>query len=204
MTAQNPEILLHRGTRYDLCDAPLSPYLARLPRDRRPRFDVVSTSCHRGYIGIWEIRAGMLTLVGIEDPGLSWEKRPRKFISAEAAFPWLKRPLAARWYTAAARCPEGRMRSYVHMGFASKYERDRHFVFEKGVFVGEYLTLNPPPALVYRIDPDGSRRSIDPETGEDLKDPFEPGEEPCADLFWGRPPADTADVIIFPRRTTPR
>jgi hypothetical protein len=39
-------------------------------------------------------------------------------------------------------------------------ERDRWFRVDKGQLMGEYVTLNPPPPVTYRIESDGSRKCV--------------------------------------------
>jgi hypothetical protein len=130
MTAQIPEILIHRGQKLSLCEQPLYPYLARIPKSRRPAFASTTTACHRGYVGTWEIREDQLYLVGIE--GLM--RTPEGFVEAcvETALPWVKGALAAKWFSGRVRCPEGRLVTYVHHAYASTYERDRIFEFDMG------------------------------------------------------------------------
>lgn len=189
MTAQIPELLLHRSMRLDLCAQPLYDYLIRLPKTRRPDFEWTSTACHRGYIGTWEIRDGHLYLVALE--GLL--KTPAGFVEADlrAAFPWVKEALPANWVTGRLRCPEGRLVSYKHAGYASRYERDRLFDFERGRLVAEWLVLNPPDPIVYRIDEHGGRTCFDCMCSSDecvLPDPLADCDITEAHKVWGRPP----------------
>ena len=65
MTAQIPDILIHRGERLSLCATPLDDYYSST-RKRRPPFVRPSTACYRGYVATWEIREGKVYLVGIE------------------------------------------------------------------------------------------------------------------------------------------
>lgn len=100
--------------------------------------------------------------------------------------------LPATWFTGELRCGEGRLVSYVHAGFASGYERDRIFTFEKGRLVSEFVVLNPPSPVVYRIDGDGRRVCVtDPFLhAEELDDPL--GDKPFERIYevWGERPDD--------------
>ena len=67
MTAQCPDILVHRGRSLQLCATPLADLLKRRRRAARPRFLVQSTGCWRGYVATWEIIDRRLYLTGLED-----------------------------------------------------------------------------------------------------------------------------------------
>ena len=89
---------------------------------------------------------------------------------------------------AASRDAEGGLRSYRHAGFGSEYERDRLIDVVEGRVVGEWLRLNPPEPILYRIDPAGGRtRVADYRDAKPLDDPFAPDETPKGHVFWGRP-----------------
>ena len=191
MTAQIPEVLLHRSMTLSLCSCPLGYYLDRLSKSRRPRFLRTSTACVRGYVGTWEIRDRRLWLVAVE--GLI--ETPEGVIEAdlETALPWVRGPLPATWLTDRVRCPQGRLFGYVHMGFASRYERDRCFEFERGRLLAEWLVLNPPEPIIYRIDERGERTCVDAMCWWDervIPDPLGEHGVEDAHLAWGRPPAE--------------
>ncbi|HEX2623395.1 MAG TPA: hypothetical protein VHL11_24710 [Phototrophicaceae bacterium] len=82
---------------------------------------VHSTACWRGYIGTWELKDGKFYLVSISGHF--------KVISPE--------PIFADWVTAVLRIPEGERLHYVHMGFGSVYEFERHIKIEKGLVLDE-------------------------------------------------------------------
>lgn len=193
MTAQIPDRLIHRGRTLDLCARLLDDYLMRLPKSRRPIFLPESTAHWRGYLGTWEFRDGRLLLTAVEGWFHLGGGEPRE-ASLDACFPWLHgRPLHARWVTEELRCPEGRLRAYVHAGFASEYERDRIFVVRRGMLIEEWLVYNPPAPLHYQIQPDGARRyyagpSARPE--HEAPDPF-PADAPVEPWrLWGDPDWD--------------
>lgn len=155
MTAQIPDILIHRGERYPLCESLLSPYLTRLPKTRRPDFVATSTALWRGYEATWEIVEGRLFLVALQ--GVVRNEDDFSDIDLAEAFPWRAVPIHATWVSKTLRCPEGRLRSYRHHGFAATYERDREFYIDRGMLVGECLVYNPAPGLIYNIGPGGER-----------------------------------------------
>jgi hypothetical protein len=194
MTAQFPEILTHHGLQLNLCARPLETYLGRIPKSRRPDFVSTTTACHRGYVGGWEIREDHLCLVAIE--GLM--RTPEGFVEAslETALPWVKGTLVAKWFSGRVRCPEGRLVSYVHAAFASTYERDRIFEFDHGRLVQEWLVLNPPAPIFYRIGRDGRRSCVDTLCAWDsaeIPDPL--GESGFDEVHkvWGQPPVRAED-----------
>lgn len=197
MTPQVPEQLLHRGRRLKMCADPLDAYFARLPKARRPHFLSTSSCCHRGYVGTWEIRDGRLLLVALE--GLL--EREGRAVEADLgmALPWLLGPLHARWLTDELRCPEGRLLQYAHMSaYGSLYERDRLFWVEKGQLKGEYLRLNPPEPVVYRIAEDGTRGLYGSDGWKEIRlpDPLAEDDEPQGWKLWGRPPEGEEDYVI--------
>lgn len=193
MTAQIPDILNHRGTTLDLCHDVLRSYLGRLRKDRRPAFYAASTACWRGYVATWEIRDGVLHLVGLDGTVAT----PQGFapITLAEAFPWAGETIAATWYSGEVRCPEGRLRCYVHHAFASEYERERVLYFENGRLLSEHLVVNPPLPIIYRIAPDGTRTCVEGfgYFAEDLPDPLEGRDLRDAHLVWGKVPDDDDD-----------
>lgn len=188
MTAQCPEILLYRGKEMDMCACPLEDYLSRLRKDKRPPFTWTSTANRRGYVGTWRIDEGTLHLVDLEGTvEVDGRFRP---ISKQEAFPWVRGPLTASWFTGSITCPEGRLIDYVHQGFGSVYERDRVLVFKRGRLTEEYLFLNPPEPIVYRITEAGERVCVERATPWDrpIPDPLEGRDLSEAHLVWGQPP----------------
>lgn len=189
MTAQIPDRLIHRGRELDLCALPLEGYLKRLPKARRPKFVPGSTANWRGYVATWEIIDGRLFLTAIDHAVFKADGKLNE-ASLAAIFPRGPHPVPATWVSDGLRCPEGRLRAYVHAGFASTYERDRILVIENGVLVEEWLVYNPPAPLHYLIAPDGSRTyATAPGSGALApdQDPF-PGDAPVEPWrLWGDP-----------------
>ncbi|MGL4284841.1 MAG: hypothetical protein ACRCVA_00770 [Phreatobacter sp.] len=193
MTAQCPDVLTLRGRHQELCAIPLEGYLRRLRKAVRPAFRMTSTACRRGYIARWEVREDALYLVELE--GRIERNGERLDANLGMALPWLKPPVLATWVSDCLRCPEGRLISYRHFGFASQYERDRLLHVEKGRVREEWLRLNPPEPIWYKIAADGGRTRFEyphPEEPE-LDDPFPPEATPQGHYFWGQPPAEDDD-----------
>lgn len=78
---------------------------------------IFSTACWRQYIGTWQIIDNKFYLVNLEG----------RFKLASDA------PVFANWFTGTLRIPQGEMLHYVHMGFGSVYEREKHIKIEKGI-----------------------------------------------------------------------
>ena len=212
MTAQVPEILIHRGKTLDLCSTPLDDYLRRLRKPskrrttraepeereekRRPAFRAPSTACYRGYVGRWEIREGKLYLLDLEGVVAAGPDTDRvEEVDLRGAMPWLSPPVLATWFTGELRCVEGRLLDYVHAGFASLYERDRFFDICRGEVEGEFVRLNPPPPIIYEVAPDGTRIAGERcgPLADKIADPSLPDEAIQGYEVWGTPPADDED-----------
>ncbi len=165
---------------------PLHRYLTRLPREKRPPFFKATTACHRCYVGTWEFRNGMLTLVELAASLLVNERSVEADL--RTVLPWIKGVLPATWFSGGLCTQEGRLVHYVHAGFASRYERTRWFGIDKGRVTSEYLEVHPPAPLVYRIDADGKRHARLPGSDQDEADPLEGRPLSDAYLVWGKKP----------------
>lgn len=76
-----------------------------------------STACCREYVGTWELDDGQLFLWRLEGK-YRLEQPGRVFAS---------------WYSGTLVVPDGGMLHYVHMGFASVYERELRITVANGV-----------------------------------------------------------------------
>lgn len=135
MTAQAHEKLIIEGAKTSMAFCPPIPTDHPLIRVltaeefregcRAHRFDsmVGTTACWRGYVGTWELKAGRLYL-----------KRVTGRFLYEG-----DEPIFAYWVTAVLRIPEGEQLQYVHMGFGSVYEYERHIKIENGLVVAERI-----------------------------------------------------------------
>ncbi|HPQ54817.1 MAG TPA: hypothetical protein PK253_16310 [Spirochaetota bacterium] len=135
MTAQIHEKIIINGKQTTMISCPPLPqdntFIEAVPRDvlsekiqaGEIREPVLSTACWRCYIGTWEILDGRFYLVDIVGC--------YKNISGNAVF--------ADWFTGTLCIPQGRMTSYVHMGFESQYEKELLIEIEKGVVKGERI-----------------------------------------------------------------
>jgi len=190
MTAQEGEILLDRGEMLTLHTNVLHHHLKRRPRKARPDFVWSTTANWRAYVGTWAFIDGLLHLVDI-DARVETPAGMRKATLTDVFPRKGTGPVPATWFTGSLRCPEGERVMYMHAGWASRFERDRIFEVERGRLLQEWLVLNPPEPIVYRIDPQGRRtcdeamRWWDPHP---IPDPL--GGDPVTEVYkvWGRPP----------------
>lgn len=127
MTAQVPERLLYRGRMLDLCDQPLYSWFRLSGQEETPFVSTFSANW-RGYVGTWEIRDDRLYLVTLMGLLKSGERG-----SLEDLFPDYPQRVFAHWYSGELRAPLGRLLKYVHMGYASEYERDLLLLVRRGV-----------------------------------------------------------------------
>jgi hypothetical protein len=185
--------MIYNGNEYAICATPLEGYIQRLRKSQRPSFHVSSTAQHRGYQATWTIEDRRLLLTGLVGCVLN-DDGEAETIDLAGAFPWRRGPIPATWVSDDLRCPEGRLRGYVHAAFASVYERDRIFRVVEGVLEDEFLVFNPPEPLCYRIRPDGGRERV--EWGwlgpsiHPAQDPF-PADAPVEPWkVWGDPDWD--------------
>lgn len=129
MTAQIGEKLIYDGRQVSMCTEPLGDYFAF--GGHHPEFEFTCTALWRGYVGTWEIADDRLYLVGLTGTLEDGSKA-----TLETVFPGYPDRVFAQWYCGTLRIPEGKRLQYVHMGYASTYERDRMVKIERGVVIG--------------------------------------------------------------------
>jgi len=138
MTAQVSEALIYEGQSLLMQAEPLAPFLEALPESLE--FRDSSTACWRRYIGQWEIIDARLYLVGIQ---ARWEDGTP--VRLEQLFPGYAQRVFAHWFTGTIRCSQGERLKYVHMGFASVFERDLLLDFTDGVLFKTHVRHNKVP-----------------------------------------------------------
>lgn len=133
MTAQAGERLIFKGEETWMAAEPLNQYL----ENRNDiKFVSPSTACWRGYYGQWEIKNNKLFLVELK----AYLEGYRE-VGLDYLFP-RQNKVFANWFSGEIRIPQGEMLDYVHMGYASLYERDLILVFENGLLTNEYVIDN--------------------------------------------------------------
>lgn len=125
-TAQFSELIrIDGGEEEALTALPLDPYL-HVPTNydlfkHQVRQDGYCTALWRNYVGHWAIQNRQLYLTKLETGACS--KETTKDISLTALFPNRSQPILADWYSGDLVLPQGKMLKYVHMGYASRYEK---------------------------------------------------------------------------------
>lgn len=135
MTAQFSERLIFEGQQVALLSNPLNDYFALGGCD--PGFESTSTALWRGYIGTWEILNDRLYLVGLRGTLKSGDEA-----SMDSVFPGFTDRVFAHWFSGRLRIPQGKRLEYVHMGYASTYERDVLLTLQNGVVVAKEVRVN--------------------------------------------------------------
>ena len=135
MTAQISEQLRYEGEDHSMFAQPLADYFAM--GGQRPDFAMTSTALWRGYVGSWEIVADRLYLVRLSATLV--DDTP---VYLETLFPGHPNRVFAHWFSGTLRIPQGRRLKYVHMGWASTFERDLFLDLNHGVVVGRWEQVN--------------------------------------------------------------
>jgi len=128
MTAQIAEKLYYNGDEHSMTTNPLSDYFYYA--GIKPDFADTCTALWRGYVGTWEILDNRLYLIGLHGTLNDGNQA-----TLATFFPDFPERVFAHWYTGTIRLPQGKLIKYVHMGYASTYERDIMLSVEKGVIV---------------------------------------------------------------------
>jgi hypothetical protein len=153
MTAQVHERLRYQGEDHHMCSEPLGDYLEISSWEAM--FMPVHTALWRAYIGSWEIVNDRLYLVGIE---AKYENG--KPVTLDSLFPGFSDRVFAHWYSGTLLVPQGDRLRYVHMGYASTYERDLMLEFDSGVLQRSWVIDNTHSErnrdLARRSSPDAS------------------------------------------------
>lgn len=159
--------MIYQGKFFRIADDPLETF--PWPDNKRPWFEiapgVMSTANYRGYLGLWEIREGLLFLAGLDSFAEKPESEKHKFNpDDEKTWAWnpsddkeradLKKIFPSRfkdgrvfadWFTGIIRIPDGKILKYIHFDHASLFERDIFLHFEAGVLKRSEMRTNKLP-----------------------------------------------------------
>lgn len=136
-TAQTPDRLIYKGDTLWIFSNPLEQ-LNGIDSLRKILFGdqegCMSTACWRGYEAEWTIMNNELYLVGIysccfyED---SIKADLRKLFGKKL----VDGKVRAEWVSGEILSPQGKLLSYVHMGYRSIYEKEQVFLFKDGKLI---------------------------------------------------------------------
>jgi|VirMetMinimDraft_7_1064189.scaffolds.fasta_scaffold30064_2 hypothetical protein len=127
-TAQIPDRLIYKGNTYHLHNNPLEVYFKENPR-KRPEGDISSTALWRGYIATFEIKNQVLILIDLQIQVYEHQEGKEAWRPNVALKSVLTEVVPEGdtfkidWCTEVLILPSGRLKNYVHRGYASTYER---------------------------------------------------------------------------------
>lgn len=128
-TAQISDLLIFEGEEIRLHVNPLEKFYERYP-DRRLKGLPASTALWRGYIATFGFDNGELVLREMESQ--EWDEgRSIEVSIIEKAFP-TKTERKLDWYSGVLVCPRGKLVNYVHLGYASEFEKYTVFIVKNG------------------------------------------------------------------------
>jgi len=139
-TAQAPDVIIYNGNEYPLIVNPMETYFNEFP-EKRPRPLLESSNLWRGYIATFEIIQNELWVVDIKIQGRASAAGDRR-INTE----WVSvihevldgnNRMKIDWLNGLLIIPQGRIIRYVHMGYASTYERYLILEIHNGNFIKE-------------------------------------------------------------------
>jgi len=139
-TGQIPDYMIYKGDTVAIFSNPLEQYFEQVgKRELIDFFGCGSTACWRGYIAIWELKNDSLFLRQItschKDCGYEIKDADlKKMFGKENVF--------ANWFTGEIIIPQGEQVQYIHMGYASIYERELHISFKNGIKRNERTVSN--------------------------------------------------------------
>lgn len=137
-TAQFPDILIYNGTEYSLMSNPLESYFTKNNPRPDKLFPFTCTANWRGYVATWKIDAGKLYLVKVAAGDCSSNPRELDVTSIFGK----KLPVEAAWFSGILRIPQGKLLSYMHMGYGSVYEKDLILTIRDGKVISEETKTN--------------------------------------------------------------
>lgn len=152
-TAQIPDYLVYKGETFPIFSNPLESYFnAKNPLPNNV-FIFSCTASWRGYVATWKIEDRYLYLTKIVEGTCGMDA---KEIPISKIFPEQKAPIKAVWFSGTIRIPQGKLLSYVHMGYGSVYEKELLLTIEDGKLIKEDIVDNTQKAL-----PSKEKRTLD-------------------------------------------
>jgi len=128
-TAQQGDILLINSKKFSIFTNPLEPFLEQNP-GALPKSKVISSANWRGCVATWQVKDDRFMLTNIEIPDASTKTDPHESLldsinlrSVMSTVFSDRTEVVAVWFTGHVIIPEGELVNYVHMGYASTYEK---------------------------------------------------------------------------------
>lgn len=155
-TGQVPDYLIFKGDTIAIFSNPLEQYFEQT--GKRELIDFVgcgSTACWRGYKAIWELKNDSLYLRQItschKECGLEIRNADlNKMFGTDNVF--------ANWFSGKLFIPQGKKVQYIHMGYATIYERELHISFKSGLKTNEKTISNE--KIADKIELENRKRQI--------------------------------------------
>lgn len=134
-TAQRPDKVIFEGTTYKLHSTPLSQYFHKYPQrhpknlEPNPKTIIRSSGNWRGYLATFEIVDSALFVkditIQINNPAATMDNVDDMFMQKSVLDHCIPNSdsLKLSWYSGILVLPHGKLVNYVHMGFASTYEK---------------------------------------------------------------------------------
>ncbi|WP_299161734.1 hypothetical protein [uncultured Tenacibaculum sp.] len=134
ITAQYPDKIIYEGKEFNLNSNPLEPYFDKNPENRP---EMTSTALWRGYVGHFEIIGRELFLTDMKKPVSYTDddgNYKQKWVSIYKMYFPRQEKVKIDWFTGILILPHGKMVEYVHMGYASTYNKYWLLEIDKGNF----------------------------------------------------------------------
>jgi hypothetical protein len=135
-TAQAPDVIIYKGKKYDLLSNPMEIYFNQYP-EKKPTSGIISTALWRGYIANFEVINRELFVIDITIMTYDSISRKYDWISVMDEVFQTSEKVKVDWMTGLLVIPRGRMKNYVHMGYASSYSRYTLLEIESGMLKRE-------------------------------------------------------------------
>jgi hypothetical protein len=135
-TAQIGETIIIDGKAEHMTIEPLGVYLNKpenFDRFKQYAQPAGCTALWRGYVGEWEIKEKKLYLNKLNTGSCS--EKDRGSFPLDKLFPDQPQPVLAKWYSGILIMPRGKLVEYVHMGYASRFERYLVMDIQEGVVI---------------------------------------------------------------------
>ncbi len=182
-TAQYGDLFVINGKTVEIFSNPLEEYFEKKGARTIGEVDLdVGESCTalwRGYVATWKLENDKLYLIRVQTNYCSSPKEidiKKEFGSKKVFADWVDRTIVS---------PQGELLQYVHMGYASIYEGDKHYTFKQGklidtkefnylekdstlLFPGEYFLRDTIQSIILNSLSEAERDSIDANDSNEL------------------------------------